>query len=109
VTKAGFNESRTIRYFVDAAAKLSLRVHMFPAGASYDTYAAMEYVIGLLKAVPLIAFNLRGTKGRLPETRMWRCRGRRFRWYIMNGLTKWTANTQSDEFNSDYAPRTFFE
>ena len=109
VTKGGFGESRTDRYFVDAAAKLSLRVDMFPADSGYDTYAARKCIIGTLKAVPLIAFNPRGTKGRKAETRMKRCRKRRLRWYIMNGLTKWLADTQSDEFNSDYDARTFSE
>lgn len=109
VTKGGFGESRTVRYFVDAAVKLSLRVDMFLADAGYDTYAARRCIIGTLKAVPLIAFNPRGTKGRKAETRMKRCRKRRLRWYIMNGLTKWWADTQSDEFNSDYDARTFSE
>jgi hypothetical protein len=64
VTKGEFGESRTVRYFVDAAAKLQLRVGMFLADAGYDTYAARKCIIGVLKAVPLIAFNPRRTKGR---------------------------------------------
>ncbi len=68
---------------------------MFLADADYDTYVARRCIIGELKAMPLIALNLRWTKGRLPETRMKRCRRRRLRWYIMNELTKWWASTRT--------------
>ena len=107
VTKGGFSESRTVRHFVGAAAGLSLRVRMFPADAGYDTYAARRCIIGTLKAVPLIAFNPRGTKGRTQETGMKRCRRRRRGWYVSSGLMKWFADTQSDKFNVEYAARTF--
>lgn len=104
-----FGESKIVRYFVDAAAKLSLRVYMLLADVGYDTYAARKYIIGVLKAVPLIALNPRGIKGRLLETRMKGCRKSRLRLYIMNGLTKWWGDMQSNEFNSDYDPCTLPE
>jgi hypothetical protein len=82
---------------------------MFLADSGYDTYAARKYIISVLKAIPLIAFNPRGTKGRTPETRMKRCRKSRLKWYMKNMLMKWWADTQSDEFNGEYDARTFSE
>ena len=67
---------------------LSLSVRIFLAGADYHANAATGCIIDTLKTVPLIAFNPRGAKGRKAKTRMKRCRTRRLRWYIMNGLMK---------------------
>jgi hypothetical protein len=109
VTKAGFGENKTVRWFVRMFLKISLHVEKFLADSAYDAYGTRLVVIRKLKAIPFIALNPRNSKGSTPEEKMERCRKKRYRWYAKNFLKKWWIDPVSEEFDEEYDARTFSE
>jgi hypothetical protein len=67
VTKAGFGENKTVRWFVKMFLKISLHVEKFLADGAYDAYGTRLVLIKKLKAIPFISLNPRNCKGNTPE------------------------------------------
>jgi hypothetical protein len=89
VTKAGFGENRTVRWFTKMILKISLRVDKFPADGAYDAYGTRLLVMRKLKAIPFIALYLRNCKGKTREEKMEICTRLRYKWHLEKFLKKW--------------------
>ena len=109
VTKAGFGENRTVRWFVKMLLKISLRVEKFLADGAYDAYGTRRLLIRKLKAIPFIALNPRNCKGNTREEKMERCRKLRYKWHAKNFLKQWWVDTNSETFDKEFDARTFSE
>lgn len=109
VTKAGYGENKTVRWFVRMFLKISLHVEKFLADGSYDAYGTRHLLINKLKAVPFISLNPRNCKGRNPEEKMARCKKLRYKWHCKNFLKKWWVDPDSEEFDEVFDARTFSE
>jgi hypothetical protein len=70
VTKAGYGENRTVRWFVKMFLKISFSVEKFLGDGAYDAYGTRRLLIKKLKAIPFIALNPRNCKGNTPEKKM---------------------------------------
>ena len=109
VTKAGYGENRSVRWFVKMIMKLELGVEKFLADGAYDSYSTRLGIIRKLKAIPLISLNPRNCKGSSPEEKVERCRKKRYRWYCKNFLKEWWIDPASEEFDKQFDARTFSE
>jgi IS5 family transposase len=109
VTKAGFGENRTVRWFVKMLLKISIHVEKFLADGAYDAYGTRLLLIRKLKAIPFITLNPRNCKGNTPEEKMERCRKLRYKWYAKNFLKRWWVDTDSETFDKEFDARTFSE
>ena len=109
VTKAGYGENRTVRWFVKMLLKISIRIEKFLADGAYDAYGTRRLLIRKLKAIPFIALNPRNCKGNTPEGKMERCRKLRYKWYCKNFLKKWWVDPDSETFDREFDARTFSE
>jgi hypothetical protein len=109
VTKAGFGENRTVRWFVKMILKVSIRVEKFLADGAYDAYSTRLLIIKKLKAIPFIALNPRNCKGNTPEEKMDRCKKLRYKWHCKNFLKNWWVDRDSEEYDKEYDARTFSE
>ena len=109
VTKAGYGENRTVRWFVKMLLRISLHVEKFLADGAYDAYGTRLILIKKLKAIPFIALNPRNSRGSTPEQKMERCRKKRYRWHCKNFLKKWWIDPASETFDKEFDARTFSE
>jgi IS5 family transposase len=109
VTKAGYGENRTVRWFVRMFLKISIHVEKFLADGAYDAYGTRRLLIKKLKAIPFIALNPRNCKGNTPEEKMERCRKLRYKWHAKNFLKKWWVDPDSETFDKEFDARTFSE
>lgn len=109
VTKAGFGENRTVRWFVRMFLQVSLHVEKFLADGAYDAYGTRLVLIRKLKAIPFISLNPRNCKGNTPEEKMERCKKLRYKWHCKNFLKKWWVDPSSETFDKEFDGRTFSE
>ncbi len=109
VTKAGYGENRTVRWFVKMFLRISLHVEKFLADSAYDAHGTRRLLIKKLKAIPFVALNPRNCKGSTPEEKMERCRKLSYRWHAKNFLKKWWIDPASEEFDKEFDSRTFSE
>jgi IS5 family transposase len=86
VTKAGYGENKTVRWFVKMILRISLHVEKFLADGAYDAYGTRLIIIRKLKAIPFIALNPRNCKGNTPEEKVERCKKLRYKWHCKNFL-----------------------
>jgi IS5 family transposase len=109
VTKAGYGENRTVKWFVRMFLKLSIQVKKFLGDAGYDGYKTRLMIIRRLGAIPLITLNPRNCKGSTHEEKMKRCKKLRHKWYLKNFLKEWWIDPDSEEFDKEFDARTFSE
>jgi transposase len=112
VTKAGYGENRTVRWFVKMLTlKLSppLSVKKFLADGAYDGYKTRLALIRKLKAVPFIALNPRNCNGDTKEEKMEQCKKKRYKWYCKNFFKSFWVDPNSEEFDREFDARTFSE
>lgn len=109
VTRAGYGENRTVRWFIKMILGLSIHVKKFLADAAYDSNETRLRIIRVLKAIPLIPLNPRNCGGSTEEEKAARCKLLRYRFYAKNFIKRWWIDPDSEEFSREYDARTFSE
>jgi len=109
VTKAGYGENRTVRWFVKMIIRLRLNVKKFIADAGYDSNKTRLMMIRRLKAIPLIPLNARNCKGKSEEERKARRKLSCLKFYARNFIKQYWIDPDSEVFDKEYDARTFSE
>jgi IS5 family transposase len=109
VTKAGYGENRTVKWFVKMLIRLGLNVRKFIADAGYDGNKTRLMIVRKLKAIPFIPLNARNCKGKNEDERKERRKMSCLKFYARNFIKQYWVDPDSEEFDKEYDARTFSE
>jgi len=109
VTKAGYGEDRTVRWFVRMLLSLGLSIKKFLADAAYDSNSTRLMIVRRLKAIPFIPLNARNCKGKNEEEKRARRKMLCFKFYAKNFIKNYWIDPDAEAFDEEYDARTLSE